>query len=75
MRIRSESILNLEGLGLTGSGSTRQFVHPVSARSRNETSSARLAHLASSKKRLSSARSGLVEPTSLAINVNLRSKL
>jgi hypothetical protein len=45
----------------------------------NEPSAARLAHLASSKKRLGLTRSWLAsrlaEPTSLAINVNLLSKL
>jgi hypothetical protein len=44
-----------------------------------ETSRARLAHLASSKKQLGSARSWLAsrlaEPTSLVININLLSKL
>jgi hypothetical protein len=34
-----------------------------------------LGHLTSSEKRLGSARSGLAEPTSLAININLLSKL
>jgi hypothetical protein len=62
-------------LGVETLGSARL----AAARSRNEPSSARLVYLANSEKRLGSARSGLAsrlaEPTSLAININMLSKL
>jgi hypothetical protein len=67
---RSRSMLGVETLG---------SARLAAARSRNEPSSARLVYLANSEKRLGSARSGLAsrlaEPTSLAIHINMLSKL
>jgi Tfp pilus assembly protein PilF len=64
---------------LSRAGNESSLTRLTAARSCNESSSAWLAHLASSKKRLGSARSWLTsqlaELTSLGINVNLLFKL
>jgi hypothetical protein len=91
----SSRLINLANPIITPTNRTSEFAHPnlgvetsrarlgsarlAEARSCNEPSSARLAHLTSSKKRLGSARSWLAsrlaEPTSLGIKLNLLSKL
>jgi hypothetical protein len=59
---------------LESTTTTSYLLWSTVGRGGNELASLRLAH-ATSRARLGSVRFGLVEPTSLAINVNLLSKL